>query len=257
MNSIKAIIVDDEPLLIDTVQSILNKFCKDVDIVATANDAFDAKAKIEKFQPDLVFLDINMPKVNGIDLLRSFGERNFDVVFITAYSEFAIDALRQNAIHYLLKPILSDELIQAVDRVRENMRNREAKNGAAEPEMIPGNQKQRIVIQNNNTYLFLDDKDILWLEADSNYTKIYLVSGKTISSAKTIKYYEALLSKEVFFRIHKSYIINTQYISEYIRDNKGPLVILNENIKLRVAQPKQASFRKFMIMRGRMSSPLQ
>ena len=249
--TIKAIIVDDEPLLVNTLKAILNEFCKDVNVIASANDVFEARVKIEQLDPDVVFLDINMPKVNGLDFLKLFENRRFDVVFVTAYDQYALEALKQGAIDYILKPVLSDDVINTVNKIKKMRVNLYTLNQTNERNDYETNNKsQKIVIQNNNSYLFLDYSDILWLEADHNYTKIYLINEKIISSAKPLKVYEDMLPKNIYFRIHKSYIINTNFIKEYLRDSKGTLVVLSNDKKLRVAQPKQSNFRKFLITNG-------
>lgn len=248
---ISAIIVDDEPLLIKTLKAILNEFCKEVVVVATANDVFEAKSKIEENIPDLVFLDINMPKVSGLDFLKLFNERSFDVIFVTAYDQFALEALKQGAIDYILKPVLSEEVRNAVNKIITKKKSFSShKQVIFDNTKFEGNKSQKIVIQNNNRYLFIEHKDILWMEADHNYTKIHLITKKIISSAKPLKFYDDLLPKNMFFRIHKSYIINTSYIKEYLRDSKGTLVVLNDDEKLRIAQPKQSEFRNFLINRN-------
>lgn len=243
--SFTALIIDDEPLLIEVLSSILKEFCPEIKIIGTSQDAFDAKFKIESLSPQILFLDINMPKVNGFELLNSLNNKNFHVIFISAYDQYAINALKEGAVDYILKPVLSSDVINAVNKVKSiiNSQQQPAESDLHKEDI----NTNKLVIQNNNSYLFLEYEDIIWLEADHNYTKIYLTSGKIISSAKPIKVYEGLLPGKLFFRIHKSYIINTKHISRYFRDDKGAIVVLNNDVNLRVSQPKQSEFRKFLI----------
>ena len=247
-HKLTAIIVDDEELLIQTLRNILKQFCPQIDVIDVAHSAFEAKNKIEFYKPQLLFLDINMPIANGFELLQSIENKTFETIFITAYDQFAKEALKEKAIAYILKPILSEEVIKAVKRAIELIRSKPVKINQPLPDTHTQISKaQKIVVQHNNSYLFLDFDEVLWMEANLNYTKIHLTNGKIIMSAKQLKFYQDLLPNNVFFRIHKSYLINTGFIKEYVRDLKGPLVILTNEAKLRVAQPKQALFRKFML----------
>ncbi|MES2132545.1 MAG: LytTR family DNA-binding domain-containing protein [Bacteroidota bacterium] len=247
----RAIIVDDEILLINALKSLLNEFCPEIEIIATANSAFEANLKIQVTHPDIVFLDINLPKVNGLELLKTMENKKFQVIIITAYDHFALEALKAGAIDYILKPVASSEVRDAVDKAIKIIHKQEAEAPTVkkEPEIMPEPENEvlsKIVIHHNNSYMLIEFGDILWLEADRNYTNIVLDNGKIISSAKSLKSYETLLPKDLFFRVHKSYLINTQHIKEYLKDGKERVVLMKNGQKITVSQPKQPEFKKFL-----------
>lgn len=247
----RAIIVDDEALLINTLKSLLNEFCPEIEIVATANSAFEANLKIQATSPDIVFLDINLPKVNGLELLQTIENKKFQTIIITAYDNFALEALKAGAIDYILKPVVSSELKNAVDKAIKIIHKQEAQipDAKKESESVTDTENEilnKIVIHHNNSYILIEFSDILWLEADRNYTNIVLDNGKIISSAKSLKSYEMLLPKDLFFRVHKSYLVNTQHLKEYLKDGKERVALMKNGQKITVSQPKQPEFKKFL-----------
>lgn len=247
----KAIIVDDEALIVDGLSVLLREFCPDVEVVGTASSAFEANLKIQSTQPDIVFLDINLPKVNGLEMLQAIEHRQFQVIVITAYDSYALQALKAGAIDYILKPVMSSELRSAVDKAiaiidsdREFPATERKDTGpATDPEL-----KNRIVIHHNNSYILIEFDDILYLEADRNYSNIVLENGKVISSARSLKTYESLLNKNIFFRVHKSYLVNTLKIKEYLKEGKERIALMKNGKRIAVSQPKQPVFRKFLTM---------
>lgn len=247
----KAIIVDDEALLVSGLSAVLKEFCPEVEIVGTASSAFEANLKIQTTQPDIVFLDINLPKVNGLEMLEAIEHKTFQVIIITAYDSYALQALKAGAVDYILKPVMSSEVRTAVDKAIGMIDNDPEAPGADKKEQAPATEPEvmnRIVIHHNNSYILIEFDDILYLEADRNYSNIVLENGKVISSARSLKSYDELLAKDIFFRVHKSYLINTLKIKEYLKEGKDRIALMKNGKRIAVSQPKQPGFKKFLTM---------
>lgn len=245
----KAIIVDDEALLVSGLLALLKEFCPEVEVVGTASSAFEANLKIQTTQPDIVFLDINLPKVNGLEMLEAIDNKTFQVIIITAYDSYALQALKAGAIDYILKPIMSSEVKTAVDKAIALINNDQEFHSSDKKEQpVAEPEVNRIVIHHNNSYILIEFDDILYLEADRNYSNIVLENGKVISSARSLKAYDELLAKDIFFRVHKSYLINTLKIKEYLKEGKERIALMKNGKRIAVSQPKQPGFKKFLTM---------
>lgn len=238
----KAIIVDDELHGIDNLSILIKENLPEINVVATAKDAFEAKMMIDNVKPDLVFLDINMGKINGIELLNSFDERTFEVIFVTAYDKYALDALRAGATGYILKPIIIEELVDEVRRVCKFISDRKPSSKSEEPKAYPEN----LMINHSKGYFFIDVKDIIRLEAFSNYSKIYLQDNTSITTSRTLKNISEQLNPEIFLRIHKTHLVNLNFVKEYKSSGDGS-VILKDNTEIKVAVLKRADFKKRLI----------
>lgn len=228
---IKCIIVDDEFPARECIQNYLTDFCPDVGVVAQADSANSALAAIMKHQPDLVFLDVVMPNGNGFDLLRQLNRINFNVIFVTAYEEYAVTAFRFSATDFLLKPISIKELIEAVDKVRQEMnRKNESTNIEALLKITksgPGEWDQ-IVIPNNEGFKVLNLKDLITCEADGYCTIFHLKGTSRLVSSTNLKYYEDLLSPHGFQRVHNSFLINLNHVKEY--SSEGVITLSEGNL---------------------------
>ena len=245
---IRTIIIDDEPLAIEALEIILKKKCRDdVQIIATSNSPQLGKALIEEHQPDLVFLDIEMPVMSGIELVRSFSNPNFRVVFITAFDIYAIDALRLSAVDYLLKPVDTDDIINVVMKIKSAIIKKENLLGTKIHDlekMLSSTRispESRIGIAMADKIVFINISDILYCEAKGVYTSIYLLEGKKILASKPLGDFEAQLSTHKFFRIHHSTLINLNRIKEFQRFNGG-YVIMQNDAKLEVSHRKRKDF---------------
>ena len=245
---IRTIIIDDEPLAIESLVLILKKKCNhDVEIIGIANTPKLGKSLIEEHQPDLVLLDVEMPGMNGIDLVRSFPNPGFRVVFITAFNAYAIEALRLSAIDYLLKPVEADEIIRVVNNIKKEIRKNEtllsSKLQHLEKFLAKGNNSSeaRIGIAMSDKIIFVNISDILYCEAHGVYTHIYLNEGKKILASKPLGEFESQLFTNKFFRIHHSTLINLNCIKEFQRNNGG-YVVMNNNAKLEVSHRKRKDF---------------
>lgn len=238
----KAIIVDDEPKARENLQILLQDFVEGVEVVALCQNIAEATEAVKSNSPDVVFLDIQLQRETGFDLLTKLKEINFEVIFTTAYTEYAIKAFKFSAIDYLLKPIDIEELRKAVikveKRVNNNMTNRLSQLVQNLKHGTPENFK--IALPTLEGLVFVNVQEILYCEASSNYTKIFTSHDKYLVS-KTLKEYDELLSDHNFFRIHNSYLININSIKKYVKGDGG-YVVLNNNTSLDVSKRKKEAF---------------
>jgi len=225
---IKAIIVDDEANAREKLALLLREdFADSIHLVAVCRDGNEALAAIREHAPDLVFLDVEMPRMSGFDVLRQVGKPGFEVIFTTAYDHYAIKAIKFSAIDYLLKPIDIDQLKEAVERVL-------AKRGAAGsetrvPQLMentrPGAPLTALSVPSQDGFVVVKLEDILWLEASNFYTVLHLRVGKQIVATRTLKDFEEMLGGSDFQRIHRSHMINLMHLERYIKGAGGQVVM--------------------------------
>ena len=200
---LKAVIVDDELNSCEMLEWQLKEFCPDVQIAAIINSPEVAAKKIQELKPDLVFLDIEMPKINGFELLKQIGTVDFDIIFTTAYDQYAIKAMKYSAVDYLLKPIEKSELQAAVEKVsarRGNNSREQIQFLMQQIDALKRNQKiRRIAVSTSESFTFLDLDEIVCCESESNYTYIHLADKGRILISKTLKLIEDILDKDQFF----------------------------------------------------------
>ena len=238
----KAIIVDDEPKSREVLKTLLERFCPAVNVVGVAGGVDDAKKLIEEVNPDIVFLDVEMPGGNGFKLLDETLRNNFEIIFVTSYGHYAIPALRYSAIDYLLKPVEIEELKNAVQRVEARL----AKKGDLKANYKALNEnlqlpvsQQRIAVHGVNDIRFVSVKEIIRLEGDSNYTYIITTTGGKYHTSKTLKDYEELLQGHSnFIRVHKTHIINLDHLTKFIK-NDGGYIIMSDGSKVEVSRRKK------------------
>ena len=222
---LKAILVEDEAKSREILKNYILKYCPKVDLVGEASNIEEGLVLIRNHSLDLVFLDVEMPYGNAFDLLDKVGDRQFETVFVTAYSHYAIEALNAHASYYLLKPISIDKLIEAVDYVYAiKEKENSLQNTVLQPVNAQVNGKITIPVQNG--FEVLEIADILYCQADDNYTNIYLTDRKKLVS-KTLKYFEQILAKNGFARVHKSYLVNVNAVIEYKKGKGGSVVLPN------------------------------
>ena len=220
-----AIIVEDEANSREILRNYLTKYCKNVNLLGEAESIKGGLELIAQNKPDLVFLDVEMPFGNAFDLLDQVPDRSFETVFVTAYNQYAMDALNSHAAYYLMKPINIDELVKAVDYVAD-IKTRE---NALEDRVLKPKLKKvegKITLPQQDGFQVLNVPDILYCKADDNYTEIYLEKRKIVVS-KTLKYFEEVLSGFTFARIHKSYLVNVNEVVKYKRGKGGSVVVSN------------------------------
>lgn len=237
---IKALVVDDEQSSIDLLKWLLGQYCPEITTIQSARSVKEALPMIEIFNPDIVFLDIQMPHQSGFDLLVSIENWNFEVIFTTAYNEFAIQAIRFSALDYLLKPIDEVELKKAVERFQVK------RIYAPAGQVLFRNFIQNISQSNKEKFkLALTDtketkyvalEEIIRLQADSNYTNIHKIDNKIFFSAKTLKEYDEMLIGQGFLRVHKSHLVNPRHIQSY--DRQG-ILLMSDGSLVEVARRKR------------------
>ncbi len=240
--NLKAIIVEDEKTSRDILKNYLAKYCPKVNLLGEAENVEEALELIRKNDLDLVFLDVEMPYGNAFDLLDKVGDRQFETVFVTAYNQYALDALNAHASYYLLKPIAIDNLIEAVDYVCE-IKEKENKLEQAVLKPVNSRVTGKITIPQQQGFEVLEVKDILYCQADDNYTQIFLRDNKKLVS-KTLKYFEEILSENGFARVHKSYLVNVNAVVEY-RKGKGGSVVLENGKQIMVSPSRKKELLAF------------
>jgi two-component system LytT family response regulator len=241
MQKYRAVIIDDEEDSRSNTRNMLENYCPEVEIVGEAASGPEGKLKIQELKPHVVFLDINMPGMNGFQMLEGIYERDFCVIFLTAYSEHGITAVKAGAIDYLLKPLMLSELQSAVRKVVQYY---EAKGGATGQPKAE-NDKNLVLISHSKGFTLIDFKEIIWLEASDNYTNLFLHGQKKIVASKTLKEFEAILPDSEFFRIHRSALININFVKEY-SNHEGGEVILSDGTRVQVSKARIQEFAEFI-----------
>ncbi|MEO6613585.1 MAG: LytTR family DNA-binding domain-containing protein [Chitinophagaceae bacterium] len=237
---IRSVIIDDEQHCIRALLSDLQKNCASVEITETCSSAKEGIMAIRKHQPDLVFLDVEMPWMNGFEMLELLGDINFSIIFTTAHGEFAAKAFRISAIDYLLKPIDANDLKKAVEKVEKKMEEgsslRHITNllrNFREPSAA-----HKIALPQREGYEFIEVGSIIYCQAEGAYTKVFIDNKKTMLISRTLGDVEELLPPELFQRIHHSTLINITYISQFLRTDGG-YVVLKNGEKLSVSKAKR------------------
>ena len=240
MNKISAILVDDEINARENLRFLLNDFCDNVNILAEAANVDEAVKAIKKHQPQIVFLDIEMPQKNGFQLLNEFDEINFHIIFITAYDSYAIKAFQVTAIDYLLKPIDISLLEKAIKKAEKSIENNTQ---SARIDLLQENRKKitKIAIPYKTDYAIVNINDVYSIEADRMYSIIHMKNNKKYMVAKKLSYYENLLCDHTeFIRLHRSWIINIEKIETYSKKEKE--VILDSQFKVPVSKSYKEVF---------------
>ncbi|HPI78941.1 MAG: LytTR family DNA-binding domain-containing protein [Cyclobacteriaceae bacterium] len=247
---LKGIIVDDEFKSRESLRILLEEFCEGVEVCALCQNVDEGLEAIKKYKPEIVFLDIQMQRESGFDLLTRIKNIGFEVIFTTAHSEYAIKAFKFSAIDYLLKPIDIAELKRAIGKVDKKM------NGDISTRLQhliqnlqPAQGNHKLALPTLDGLVFVKVSDIIYCEASSNYTEIIVQDGKKYVVSRTLKEYEDLLTGHNFYRIHNSYLINLNAIKKYIR-GEGGYVVMNNDQSLTVSKRKKDGFLEKIGTRG-------
>jgi len=232
---INVLIVDDEPAAIQGLSKLLETFAGDIKVCATATDMQEALRMAELHKPDLVFLDIEMPGGNGFTLLDALPDRKFLVVFVTAYANYAIRAIRNRAFDYLLKPVDRDELAALVEKVKKHFSGQPAPN-------------YKIRISLKDSVLYAIPHEILYIKGDGRYSHLFFTDGRCVSPARNIKQFEGELQPYGYFRIHKSYLVNCAHIVRFFQ-KEGSFVEMKDGMKIEISRRKKADFMEYVNLR--------
>jgi two-component system LytT family response regulator len=219
---LKAIIIDDEKNAVTAMEIAIKEYCPDVEIVGVAYAAKEGIKIIQNTNPDIVFVDIEMPQMTGLEMIEQLGSRNFDVIFVTAYNQFAVKAFKVNAIDYLLKPINILELINAVKKIIDRKARETSESSPTDKIKKILSGKLSIPTASGSEYLNI--REIVRIEADGSYSKVYTTDAKCRMVTKNLKSLEGALEGEPFFRCHNSHLINIEFIKKFIpTKDKGSL----------------------------------
>lgn len=230
MARLTAIIIDDEPMALNAMERMLEKHCPEVEVVARTKSPEEAVHLIDQLKPDVLFLDIAMPRMDGFSLLEAISYKHAQVIFTTAYDEYALQAFKTSAADYLLKPIDASELKQAVDKVREQAQSDSTQNYITDLfDRLQKTNKQisTIGLPTMEGLDFVKIEEILYCKSDGNYTQIYLKDGQGLLITRKIKFLEEKLEHDQFVRVHNSYLVNLNYVKKYIKGRGGMLIMSN------------------------------
>jgi two-component system, LytTR family, response regulator len=249
MMKLKAVIIDDEEASRDTLKNYLTKYCPEVEVMDLADSVKTGIKLIEKHQPDILFLDVEMPHGNAFDLLEQVKEPTFETVFVTAFSHYALKALNLSAAYYILKPVEIDELINAVTKIKIQKEQKDKSKDAFHTKILIENiqtankQLQKIVLPMMEGFEVIQVKDVIRCEANDNFTDFSLMDGRKLMICRTLKFYEELLEEFDFFRIHKSHLINIQHVKKYLK-GKGGQVVMSDSSTVDVSPNKKEDLLK-------------
>lgn len=240
--TIKTILIDDERKALAILINKLERLCPNVKIIAQTQNPKEGIQLIKNLKPDLVFLDVAMPELSGFDVLKQFNNPEFEIIFATAFDDYAIQAIKHCAIGYLVKPIDNKDLVNAVNNAYQNLQDKSAlqKNKQLIENLgVQSFQQKKIIIPCVEGLEFIKIEDILHCQGETGYTKIYLKNGKSMLSSSSIGHFSRLLESSNFYLVHKSHLINLVYIEKYL--NEG-YVILQGNIQIPVSRNRRQAF---------------
>jgi len=247
--NLKAVIIEDETKARNTLNLLLTEHCEGVTVCAMAEDVPNGVKAILKHKPDLVFLDIELPGFNGFELADFLEEINFEIIFTTAYSEYALKAFQMSAVDYLLKPLQIDQLQAAIDKVlkRQNLQMPERL------DVLKGHllesARKKIALPVAEGFLFVEQEEIIFLEADNTYTTVYFSNGSKVVVSKSLKEFTTIIASPDFFKPHRSYYVNANKIKRYNKQDGGHIVMENEHV-IYLARDKKQAFLDFLKERG-------
>ncbi|MCO5724347.1 LytR/AlgR family response regulator transcription factor [Robiginitalea marina] len=239
---IEAVLVDDEEKALQSLQWELTHFSNEIAVVASFTDPFRALDYLHENTPDCLFLDIEMPTMDGFQFIQKLQNKDVAVVITTAYNQYAIKALKNEAIDYLLKPIDADDLQETIAKIQKH----NARHLTAERlekflmSQHSGSQHRKITLNTDGKLVFLENKDILFAESDGNYSTLFLTDGRKIVLTKKLKEIDQILPKDTFFRVHNSYVINLNKVKEFLKTDG--YVVLESNHKIPVSRQKKSDF---------------
>lgn len=237
----KAILIDDEIFNLENLRTLLEKHCPQVNILATAQNVADAVNAIEKHLPDLIFLDIQMGEQTGFDVLNLLPKRNFEVIFVTAYDQYGIQAVKFAALDYLLKPVDIDELKIAVNKVEEKLAA-QSRNSQLDfllqqlkrPEAVTS----KIALPTQSEIRYIALSEIIRCEADNTYTFFFLANNEKILVSKSLKEYADLLKPNGFLRTHQSHLVNPKFVKSWLKEDGG-ILLLTSGEKIPISKPNK------------------
>ena len=245
---IKALIIDDEKHCCDNLQWLIKQYCPEIEIISVCNSAEKGLQQIHDQQPQLIFLDVEMPDMTGFEMLEVLKDINFDIIFTTAFDQYAIRAIKFGALDYLVKPIDKEELLEAVNKfINRTQRDSLKQLNALLSHIKKSNDLsfQKIALPTMHSYELVPLNNIIVCESNNNYTDVRLNNGQHFLISKTLKQIEDLLDMPPFFRVHNSYLVNLQYAIRYMKGEGGYLV-LNNDMTVPVSRSKKEELLKLI-----------
>lgn len=233
---LKALIVDDEKEAANALRLILDKTCPDIEITNIANSALGSVKLLKKEMVDILFLDVEMPGGTGFDVLEIIGNKQLYVIFTTAHSEYAIKAIKNGAKDYLLKPIDPDDLIAAVEKAKTELSSQNKAHANGSPTLS---------VSTTKGFMIINKTDVIYIKADGRYSELFCKDGQRYTVCKNIGEYEEELSKDFFFRVHKSHLVNCKHVVK-INSADGGFVEMNNKAEIEISKRKKAEFLKFL-----------
>lgn len=246
MTKINCIIIDDESSARDILENLLINFCEGVNVLAKCSNLQSGVEAIKKYQPNIVFLDIEMPNYAGYEIVNFFDKVDFEIVFVTAYDKYALKAFEVSALDYLLKPVDIDRLEEAVDKIKSKL---EVESSLEQFKILQNSiqtkKVTRLPVMHQGYRQFVDLCEVVAFEAQESYCNIHMVSGETFLVSKKVKYYEDLLEEETnFFRTHKSWMVNMDHMKSYSKSNQE--IVLGDVVTAKLSRYRIAEFEEML-----------
>lgn len=241
---VRIVIVDDDINAVESLKLLITKYCPTFDVVGSANDIEEGAHQIIVNQPDLIFLDVEMPGGTGFDLLKMMKTRNFDVVFITAHNKYAVNAIKHSALDFLLKPFDVKEFLETIERFHANRRNKTT-NYEVLLENLKHNAPKKLVVASSKGYEYIPVETIVRIESERSYARIFLTNGRVIMVSKCLNDYQNMLDSSTFFRIHNSHLVNLNHVVMFVRTDGG-YVEMTDNSKIPISRSKKDIFIQVM-----------
>jgi two-component system, LytTR family, response regulator len=237
MNPLKVIIIDDEPDCVRLLELQLNRHCPNVTVIGSTSNSEDGLIMLLKTPPDLLYLDIEMPHLNGFDLLEKVGDLTFQVVFTTAYDRYAVRAFKFSALDYLLKPIDPVELKATVEKAAQKVQVVQQQLDLLKQQLLSSRRSSKIALPQLNGFIIADIEQIIYCESDSNYTRFHMKNNEQYLICRSLGEVESLLEGYTFFRPHKQFLVNTDEIKRVVRD-EGTILELSNGVQVPVSRQK-------------------
>lgn len=243
----RAVIIDDESHLRDLIAIKLEKMCPQIKVVGQANDGIKGYELIQKTHPDIVLLDIEMPRCNGFEMLQKFDGIDFEIIFITGYNDYALKALKISAVDYLLKPVINEDLQNAIEKAEKRIAQ---KQNLAHYELLQhnighqGKQSSRVNIPGTNSIDIYEISDIIHCEGDQGYTRLFLNEGRKLMSSYNLGVFRELLNPYGFFSTHKSHLINMAHVKHYVNNDH---VLMSNDSEVPVSRRKREEFKELLL----------
>lgn len=247
-NKLITVIIDDEPDAVNFISTIVKEYCTGLEVAGKANNVKEGIRLINDVKPDLVFLDVEMPNGTGFDLLTNFPEKNFEVVFITAFNHYAIRAIKFSAVDYILKPINISEFIESVNRIIHRRKTKQFsgnENFEALLENLRTSYPSRLVIPTSDGREYLNPKDIIRIEADRSYSWFFISGKRKILVSRHLKEYQDLLNDRNFFRPHNSHLINLDFVKKFVRTDGG-YIEMSDGAQIPISRSRKDLFLNHM-----------